>query len=84
MAATKEKLEITTEIWGLNIVFKAGRLGVVFTTPEGHRKVSWTPLPPKMAETIKAEIEKHVAAKEANAKLTPQELADKYAEMMGT
>ncbi len=84
MARKLEPREVTTEVWGMNIIVKGSKLGVVISTPQGQRRIMWTKMGPVMAKLVNAEVQEYLDDKAADAALTPEQRAEKYQEMMGS
>lgn len=68
----------------MNFIVKGTKLGVVLSTPQGDRKTMWAKMGPRMAKLVNAEVQEYLDEKAAEAAMTPEELAKKYEECMGT
>lgn len=84
MAAKKEPREITTEVWGLNIVIEGTKLGIVFTEPTGERKKMWAKMTPTMAKFVKKEVDEYLEERRRVGAMSSGEIAKFYEEQMGS
>jgi hypothetical protein len=76
--------QLMTEVCGLNFFIEGKKLCFITRTPEGVEKRHWVKLSPRVLAAIKSKTDPHIKEKEINSKLTPKELAEKYAEMGGS
>jgi hypothetical protein len=76
--------EITTEVYGLSFQIKGNRLCFVTRSSEGITKRHWVSMTKTMAKNIGKIVDEYLQHKEEEAKLTPQQLAEKYQEFMGS
>jgi hypothetical protein len=84
MAPRKEPAELTTEVWGLNFFVRGAKVCFVVCDPAGKQKRFWAKMTPRMSKAVNECVNDYLEDKAADAALTPQQLAKKYEECMGS
>lgn len=78
--------KINTGVFGLYFFLKGNRLCFVIDEHRVDKKEKrfWVDLSPKAFSAVSKIVNDHLEAETEERKLTPQQLAEKYEEMMGS
>lgn len=75
---------IHTDIWSLRFLVKGNRICFIVRTPEGKEKRHWADLPPRTLAAIMEEINEHLEYEAELESMSPEELAERFKETMGS